>query len=933
MRYTNLLSIPLATLLLVGCGGSDDSSPAEDESAPNVETVEEDNNSVVLEELPAEIVEEPIVEINKLQGIYSIIYGNLTAEVNFDTNTTLYPSLGCETKFTITDETKYEAMLKEEIVKGDCLVNIDGNRIGKFPEENSTKITMGNIILGGNYTFYTSTHVDGFTNIQGEADKFVSSDINYTTTGFEIHASFKSEGKINLFLDYDAENLYQEDTLLAKELTNISKGELFGVDINCTYTDKESGDNTLLCDDMNSEEDNPLEISYPVTKPLWLSWNNIASFQTAPLNINLSQAGIFDEAVYNQKLREEASAKEAEESAAKLARNIESDNNATEKYNAMSPYVVSTLDITLNNFVEENGYLYLASGERGLEIVKLEDNNTMTVVGTKDTTDARKVVIDGNYAYVADGDAGLKIIDITDPTSPKLEGVIDTNGSALDVLVDGDYAYIADGKAEDGKGGLKIIDISDKENPTLKGSYENSSSYKLFKRGDYIYSAKDNYLASIDVSDPESPTKVDSIATSNYNDKIQTISGDHIITSNSIINISDPANMTIDHSFTTFTTFFSYVNDIKIVDDIAYVADRSRGLTLLDMSDLSNITYKGNFGNVGFIWKVVVADGFAYTHGNGTLSKVNIDTKTSPVVPLKGLAGFGNVVDGDYLYTMSFLVDRGAIESYILDISSINNLNITTISTLGIKYGAFNPKKSGDTLFYLYDRGGENHDKKGMVAVDVSDPSDPKNITGLDFDIKPRDIKIAGDYAYVACGTSTHIVDISDPKNMEIVGSISVKEIYAANIEIKDNYIFLASTRNYHEQKEGVVIIDISDKINPIFVKRLITKDVRAMTLDGDYLYLGGYNFFESYDISNIEEIKFLGKANTYRIEERGAKILSYGNYIFYGNSTNTLNIIDVTNKEFPKTVGHFSDAGVPQQLVGEHLFTSEYIFDVSGLK
>ncbi|MDB9449748.1 DUF4347 domain-containing protein [Dolichospermum circinale] len=122
-----------------------------------------------------------------------------------------------------------------------------------------------------------------------------------------------------------------------------------------------------------------------------------------------------------------------------------------------------------------------------------------TLKGNYDTSgQAFGVQVVGNYAYVASHDKGLEIIDISNPTTPTLKGNYDTSGAAWGVQVVGNYAYVADDNS-----GLQIIDISNPTTPTLKGNYDTSGyAYGVKVVGNYAYVADDNSgLQIIDVSE------------------------------------------------------------------------------------------------------------------------------------------------------------------------------------------------------------------------------------------------------------------------------------------------------------------------------------------------------------------------------------------------------------------------------------------------
>jgi hypothetical protein len=66
------------------------------------------------------------------------------------------------------------------------------------------------------------------------------------------------------------------------------------------------------------------------------------------------------------------------------------------------------------------------------------------------------VEIAGSHAFVASGPAGLHVYDLADPAHPVLIATCDTEGEASDVEIVGGYAYVADGYRD----GLQVIDTN-----------------------------------------------------------------------------------------------------------------------------------------------------------------------------------------------------------------------------------------------------------------------------------------------------------------------------------------------------------------------------------------------------------------------------------------------------------------------------------------
>lgn len=132
-----------------------------------------------------------------------------------------------------------------------------------------------------------------------------------------------------------------------------------------------------------------------------------------------------------------------------------------------------------------NGYVYIASGQWGLQIVDARDPDNSVHIGGVDTPgNARDVWISGNKAYVADGLKGVSVINIEDPTNPILMNSFDLPGYSRGIYVENDTAFVATGRS-----GLQIVDFTDFENPKVISILELPYAYGVFKKGAYIYVA------------------------------------------------------------------------------------------------------------------------------------------------------------------------------------------------------------------------------------------------------------------------------------------------------------------------------------------------------------------------------------------------------------------------------------------------------------
>ncbi len=273
-----------------------------------------------------------------------------------------------------------------------------------------------------------------------------------------------------------------------------------------------------------------------------------------------------------------------------------------------------------------------------------------------DTPDAaRDVFVDDNHAYIAEGDSGLQVVDISDPTDPDNVSDYDTPGIAVGVFVSGDYAYVADGGYNQG---LQVVDISDPENPTNASYYYTSDyAYSVFVDGNFAYIADGEAgLQIVNITDPVDPTLAGSYGY-NINDARDVfVLGDYAyfvdISSLIVLDISDPTNPTYKGNFTTR----GYAYGVFVDGDYAYIADGDSGLTVADISDPSNPTFAGFYDTEGEAWDVFVESNFAYVASDGDfgLTVVNISDPIQPAYAASyNISNYdheGVFVDGDYAY-------------------------------------------------------------------------------------------------------------------------------------------------------------------------------------------------------------------------------------------------------------------------------------------
>ncbi len=224
-----------------------------------------------------------------------------------------------------------------------------------------------------------------------------------------------------------------------------------------------------------------------------------------------------------------------------------------------------------------------------------------------------RVQVEDNLAFVADVTEGVKIIDISDPSNPELIGQYQDGGFPFDLFIEGNLVYFADHG-----GGLKILDITDPSNPTLIGQYTDGDwSRDIEVIGDLAYVADwEDGVEILNISDPTQPVKLSEIGAEVFS---LYVFADLVFAAGEILKIydvSDPLNPVEAGSY----NIGNATNDVYVSGNIAYVAAYQKGLVVLGVHDLSNITVLGQYteegiGSDGICLKGDIALVTDYTNG------------------------------------------------------------------------------------------------------------------------------------------------------------------------------------------------------------------------------------------------------------------------------------------------------------------------------
>ncbi|MEX0875966.1 MAG: GC-type dockerin domain-anchored protein [Phycisphaerales bacterium] len=258
------------------------------------------------------------------------------------------------------------------------------------------------------------------------------------------------------------------------------------------------------------------------------------------------------------------------------------------------------------------------------------------------------------------------------------------------------------------------------------------------------------------------------------------------------------------HYLGSLETTADGVREIQVMGDYAFLADRSGGLVIADVSDPSNPVTVSALPEVGFALDVLVDGDTVYvgTGGSG-LAVVDATDRSSPtilgryegVIDVIDIAGGGNVV---YLACN----DDGI---RVLDISDpANPMELAAVMPGGQLYSVAVFEHADDELRLCAPFWGG-----GLRIYDVNDPSNPVDIGSIENDRPYFGVAVENDIVCVLNRNSgLEIYQVSPDGQPVFLGGASYLPTLAYDIEF-DGQTALVSDRH------GVREFDVTDPTHP----------------------------------------------------------------------------------------------------------------------
>ncbi|MFZ4621533.1 MAG: T9SS type A sorting domain-containing protein [Bacteroidota bacterium] len=244
--------------------------------------------------------------------------------------------------------------------------------------------------------------------------------------------------------------------------------------------------------------------------------------------------------------------------------------------------------------------------------------------------------------------------------------------------------------------------------------------------------------------------------------------------------------------------------------------------------DSKNMSLIGNYGKGEGESKGVFAAGSIVYYGLG--NKVQIASFSNPAAPLK----IGSVILTDVVEDLvrtsingtQYLVVTGGSKMWLVNVQ--NPTTPSLVATVEVASGT-TAEGIATSGTFAYVAGGS----AGFKIYNIATPATPTLVTSIDTLAYCESVIISGQYAYIAAGSRSHILDITNPAAPTYVGRINGYGGYHQHINVRSGYAYVA---NYDA---SLSVVNVTNPAAPVNVMDLPSGYRTARVIfDGNYAYV-----------------------------------------------------------------------------------------------
>ncbi len=280
---------------------------------------------------------------------------------------------------------------------------------------------------------------------------------------------------------------------------------------------------------------------------------------------------------------------------------------------------------------------------------------------------------------------------------------------------------------------------------------------------------------------------------------------------------------------------FTFIRDIEIVNNYAFIADLGSGLVIADIQYQTEPFVISNCNSPDQAYRGAISDNFAYVADYaGALRIIDISDLLEPIeicsIETVGAVNAVAVYDD---YVLFAEIDEGIHVYNVINPDEPFEVElldrITSVTDLEIS----------ENYIYITDVTGNS---RRCLILNISDPCNPVINGAFTFPDFPKAVGIQENYALVASSTTCSILDISNPSAPEEISTFN--SISTSDIAISGNYACMAS------DILGLTIVNIENPEEPIFeYNDTQNNSYNCVAASNNMLITGFYDF----TINNID--------------------------------------------------------------------------------
>ena len=539
-------------------------------------------------------------------------------------------------------------------------------------------------------------------------------------------------------------------------------------------------------------------------------------------------------------------------------------------------------------FTVDSGYLsiydigteytdrYLSMYNNGPDgMMELQEISRVTDTGM----DLSDVVVEDGLAYATDyTDGKIHIFDVTDVYNPVYlaSSTVVANVGVIDVQ--GGFIYSMAAASTN----LYITDATDPQNPSLVATLNigmqpavgyTKSNIQVLGNYAYIAGNNSNKLVAVDISSSTNPNIIAEKTLGAAGGGLDVVGRNVYISENSRFEVYDIGGIET-HALTAYsaqTGNLTVQNDASVGTDLDVGGALSVGGEgiisegeITSIADFRHVTTTHTSTNsTAGPYEVDVYDDMAYVlnRADSTITIMDVTNPDIPSIVTTTYSGFAlsdqlvTIVIGDYMYVYH---DRSGTQFRVYDISDPENISVASelsLNTTGVTlYGDM--KIAGNYAYVAQNN--------LVYVVDIRDPNNPYKVATASITSGISGLSIQGKYAYVSHNNNTGmtILDISNPLVPAVVSSgLPAGLNNERDIVVKGNYAYTITAN------PSVRVIDITDKQNPTLLYTtgfVYQGNPRQIEVQGDFIYIsdeiasnaaGPRNRVWVYDISDPTNI------------------------------------------------------------------------------